>query len=110
MTAPSTYLRILREAQTRRRLELVKLLQAHPDATNIELAKALSVNRDTIALDRKVIMEELQKETLNETEVLRANLVARLENLDGELERHRNNGKLPVSVIHEMHLVHRTLI
>ena len=55
-------------------------------------------------------METLQKETLTETEQLRAAMVGKLEDLNGELERHRRDGKLPVSVVHEMFLVHRTLI
>jgi hypothetical protein len=110
MTAPTAYLRQLREGAARRRLELSRLLRDNPAATNKELAKTLGVNRDTIALDRKVIMEELQKSTLTETEQLRSEMVTKLEDLNNELERHRRDGKLPIGVVHEMLLVHRTLI
>jgi len=110
MTAPSAYLRELREAATRRRLELTRLLRENPTATNKSLAKTLGVNRETIALDRKFIMQELQKTTLTETELLRSEMVLKLEQLNAELELHRKDGKLPIGVVHEMLLVHRTLI
>ena len=55
-------------------------------------------------------MEALQKSTLTETEQLRSEMVGKLEDLNGELEKHRKDGKLPIGVVHEMLLVHRTLI
>jgi hypothetical protein len=110
MTAPSSYLRQLHEEAARRRLEIAKLLRDTPSATNIMLAKALNVSRNTITLDRRVIVEQLKSETLTETERLRFDMVDRLENLNKELELHRKDGKLPVSVIHEGLLVTRAII
>ena len=110
MTAPSQYLRDLREQRESRRLGVAKALRDTPNATNIELAKVFRVTRDTIAQDRKAIVEEIRKQTTNETELLRADMVQRLEHLNNELELHRKSGKLPVSVIHEMMLVHRSII
>lgn len=110
MSGPSQIVRERREAGARRRLEIAKLLRADPATTNKQLAKALNVNRNTIALDRRIIMEELQKNTLTETELMRAEMVAKLESLNEELELHRDGEKLPVSVIHEMLLVQRSLI
>ncbi len=110
MSGPSQYVRECREAAATRRLEIVKLLKGDPTITNIELAKRLDVSRNTITLDRRAIMEALQKSTLTETEQLRSEMVGKLEDLNGELEKHRKDGKLPIGVVHEMLLVHRTLI
>jgi hypothetical protein len=110
MTAPTQYLRDLREQRTARRLEVAKALRDNPSVTNVELGKRFDVTRDTIALDRKNIMEDLRKNTVEQTEALRAEMVTKLEKLNTELELHRRDGKLPVSVIHEALLVHRTLI
>ena len=110
MTAPSQYLRDLREQRESRRLGVAKALRETPNATNIELAKTFGVTRDTIAEDRKAIVEQLKKETITETEALRAEMVQKLEHLNTELELHRKSGKLPVGVIHEMMLVHRSII
>ena len=90
MTAPTGYLRDLREQQTTRRLQLARLLRDDPKATNVELAKTLGVNRDTIALDRKAIMEEMTKNTFTETELMRAEMVNKLESLEAEVQ---NTGK-----------------
>src|ERR1700733_11635001 len=110
MTAPSQYLRDLREQQASRRLGVAKVLRDNPDATNIELAKIFDVTRDTIACDRKANMEQLHKSTLDETEAMRFEMVQRLEALNKELELHRKDGKLPVGVIHEALLVTRSII
>lgn len=99
MTAPSQYLRELREDATRRRLELAKLLRDDPKATNIELAKALNVSRNTITEDRKVIMEQMTKSTLTETELMRAEMVAKLESLEAEVQKHRKDGKLSLQAV-----------
>ena len=99
MTAPSQYLRELREEAARRRLELAKLLRENPDATNIALAKALNVTRNTIAEDRKVIMEQMTKSTLTETELLRDEMVRKLEALEAEVEKHRKDGKLSLQAV-----------
>src|SRR5579864_4392186 len=109
---PSAYVhqRRVLEAQTCRRLEIVNILRVDPAATNKKLAKALKVSRNTITLDRRAIMEELKNKTLNETELLRAEMVGKLEHLNAELEKHRKDGKLPVSVIHEALLVTRSII
>jgi hypothetical protein len=110
MTAPSQYLRDLREQRESRRLGVAKALRETPNATNIELAKVFGVTRDTIAQDRKAIVEQLKAKTMDETEALRADMVQRLESLNKELELHRKDGKLPVSVIHEALLVTRSII
>jgi DNA-binding XRE family transcriptional regulator len=110
MSGPSQYVRQKREEGARRRLEIAKLLRDDPTTTNKQLASALNVNRNTITLDRKEIVEQLKRNTLSETEQLRADMVGRLEALNTELELHRRDGKLPTSVIHEMLLVHRSLI
>lgn len=110
MTAPSTYLRQMHEAGARRRLEIAKLLRDNPAATNKQLAAALNVSRDTIALDRKLMIEDLKNQTLNETELLRQDMVGRLESLNTKLELHRCDGKLPVSAIPEALRVTRSLI
>jgi hypothetical protein len=98
------------EAATRRRLEIAKILRDDPTTTNIMLAKALKVSRNTITLDRKIMVEDLKNQTRTETELLRADMVERLESLNKELELHRKDGKLPVSVIHEALLVTRSII
>jgi hypothetical protein len=110
MTAPSGYLRRLREQRESRRLGVAKALRDTPDATNIELAKVFKVTRDTIALDRKALVEKMKQSALTETELLRADMVARLEKLNKELELHRKDGKLPISAIHEGLLVTRSII
>lgn len=110
MTAPSQYLRELREGALRRRLELAKLLRDDPKATNIELAKALGVNRDTIAEDRKVIMEQMTKSTLTETELMRAEMVNRLEILEAEVQKHRKDGKLSLSAIDQLLSITKAVI
>src|SRR5260370_10369873 len=110
MTQPSNNQRRLLEAATRRRLEIAKMLRTAPTTTNIMLAKALKVSRNTITQDRKALMEQLQTAALTETELLRAEMVGKLEHLNTELELHRTDGKLPVSVIHEALLVTRSII
>jgi hypothetical protein len=110
MTAPSTYLRQMHEAAARRRLEIAKILRDAPATTNKKLAMALNVSRNTIAQDRTIMFEQLKQQTTNETKAMRAEMVQRLEHLNTELELHRKSGKLPVSVIHEMMLVHRSII
>jgi transcriptional antiterminator len=110
MTAPSTYLRQLHEAAARRRFEIAKVLRNNPAATNKQLAAALNVSRNTIALDRKLMIEDLKNQTLTETELLRQAMVAKLESLNTELELHRKDGKLSVNAVHEMLLVHRSII
>lgn len=110
MTQPSNRQRCLMEAATRRRLEIARILRDAPTTTNIMLAKALKVSRNTITQDRKIMVQDLKKQTMTETEALRADMVQRLESLNKELELHRKDGKLPVSVIHEALLVTRSII
>jgi hypothetical protein len=110
MTAPSQYLRDLREQRESRRLGVAKTLRDTPTATNIELARVFGVTRDTIAADRQAIMEQLKQSTLTETEQLRVSMLQRLQHLLDEIELHRKDKKLPVSLIHEMHLVTRSMI
>jgi hypothetical protein len=110
MTGPSLYVRQKREEAARRRLELAKLLRGDPKATNIQLAKTLGVNRDTIALDRKVIMEEMTKSTLTETELMRAEMVQKLEGLEAEVQKHRKDGKLSLSAIDQLLSITKAVI
>ncbi len=110
MSGPCQYVRERREAGARRRLEIAKILRDVPGTTNKQLAAALNVSRNTIALDRRLIVDDLKNATLTETEQLRAAMVGKLENLNRELALHRKDGKLPVSVIHEMMLVNRAII
>lgn len=110
MSGPSQYVRQKREEGARRRLEVAKLLRDDPATTNKQLAAALNVSRNTITLDRKTMIEDLKNQTLTETELMRAEMVGRLESLNTELELHRRDGKLPVSVIHEALLVNRSII
>ena len=111
MAGPSQYVREKREAATRRRLEVAKMLRDDPSATNVELAQALNVNRETIALDRKILMDDLRNQALTETEQFWFAMCERLQRLDAELELHRQkNGRLSQKVIHEMHLITRTLL
>jgi hypothetical protein len=110
MTAPSQYLRDLREQRESRRWGVAKALRETPNATNIELAKVFGVTRDTIALDRKALVEQMTESARTETELLRADMVGRLESLNTELELHRKDGVLPISVIHEALLVTRSII
>lgn len=99
MTAPIGYLRMKREGTARRRLELAKMLRQDPSATNIELAKALNVNRDTIALDRKALIEMVKNDAKSETELLRGEMVEELESLKVEVEKHRKDGKLSLQAV-----------
>ncbi len=110
MSGPSQYVRQRREEAARRRLELAKLLRDDPRATNKQLAKTLNVNRDTIALDRKVIMEELTKTTLTQTESMRAEMVQELESLKDEVEKHRKDGKLSLQAIDRMLDISKAII
>jgi hypothetical protein len=86
MTAPTTYLRTLRDAQARRRLELAKLLRDNPDATNIELAKVLNVDRHTITSDRLAIMTQVNQEALTETQLYRNDQLSRVAKKWDEIE------------------------
>lgn len=89
MTTPpklQPYLRQRREAQARRRLELARLLQETPDATNIELAKALHVDRDTIAEDRKHLMSVVSNEAKDEMQIYREDQLTRIATKWDEIE------------------------
>ena len=55
-------------------------------------------------------MEELKQSTLSETEQLRVTMLGRLQHLLDEIELHRKDKKLPIGLIHEMHLVTRSMI
>jgi hypothetical protein len=103
-------LRELREATARRRLELAKLLRNDPTTTNVSLAKSLNVSRNTIAEDRKAIMEQMTKSTLSETELLRADMVKKLDGLVAEVEKHRKDGKLSLSAIDQMLSITKALV
>jgi DNA-binding CsgD family transcriptional regulator len=109
-TGNYVYLRQLQETAARRRLDIAKMLRDNPATTNKQLAAALNVSRNTITQDRKALMEQVQNDAKTETELLRAEMVEKLEHLNTELELHRKDGKLPVSVIHEALLVTRSII
>lgn len=110
MGGPSQYVRQKREQAAQRRLELVKLLRANPKLTNKVLAKTLGVTRDTIALDRKIIMESIVKNTINQTELMRAEMVQRLEALEAEVEKHRKDGKLSLSAVDRLLDITKALV
>jgi hypothetical protein len=110
VTGPSQYVRQKREEAAHRRLELAKLLRDDPTATNISLAKSLGVNRDTIAEDRKAIMEQMTKSTLTETELMRAEMVTKLESLEAEVQKHRKDDKLPLSAIDQLLSITKAVI
>lgn len=110
MTYPSQHLRDAREQRDKRRLDIAKALREEPGLTNVQLAERFNVHRNTIQDDRDALIEQVRANTLNETELLREDMCKRLESLNGELELHRKDGKLPVSAIHEMMLVHRSII
>jgi hypothetical protein len=87
MTGPTTgYLRTTREARTRRRLEVARLLRDTPAVTDIELAKALHVNRDTIHDDRQALMLQVNADTQTELQVWRAEHIEELEKLREALQ------------------------
>lgn len=110
MTGPSPYVRQKREEAARRRLELAKLLRENPEATNIQLAKVLNVNRDTIALDRKALMEMVKNDAKTETELLRGEMVQKLEGLEAEVQKHRKDGKLPLAAIDQLLSITKAVI
>jgi hypothetical protein len=86
MTAPSTYLRQLRDAQARRRLELARLLRDDPSANNKELAKALNVDRHTIAEDRLALMQQVNESAKTETQIMREDQLDRIQKKMAEIE------------------------
>lgn len=111
MTAPSTYLRQLRESAANRRLELARILRDNPDATNVELAAALNVNRDTIAEDRKALMELVVNDTTNEMQLLRDDLRQKLEALEAEVQKHRkDDGRLSHVAIDQLLSITKAVI
>jgi hypothetical protein len=117
MTAPSSHLRSLSahlrkrlEEQTSRRLGVAKALRDTPDATNIELAKIFDVSRNTIAEDRKAIMEQLVASTKTESELLRAEMVKKLDGLTAEVELHRKDGKLSLGAIDQILSISKAVI
>jgi hypothetical protein len=110
MTAPTQYLRDLREQQTHRRLGVAKALRESPTATNVDLAKMFGVTRETIALDRRFLMEQLKLSTMTETERLRDEMVTKLDGLVGEVEKHRKDGKLSLSAIDQILSISKSII
>jgi hypothetical protein len=86
MTAPSGYLRRLREQRESRRLGVAKVLRETPNATNVELAKVFAVNRDTIQEDRQHLMTLAKTETLTETQLYRNDQLSRVAEKWGEID------------------------
>jgi hypothetical protein len=84
--ASITKIRNDREARARRHIELSRLLRDNPDATNIELARALHVNRDTIAEDRKHLMSIASGEAKTEMVLYREQQLAELVELRDVLQ------------------------
>jgi transcriptional antiterminator len=110
MTAPSQLLRDLREQRDKRRLAVAKALRDEPGLTNVQLAEKFNVSRNTIKEDRDALIEQVRANSTTETELLREQMCKRLESLNSELELHRRDGVLSVRAIHEMILVHRSII
>jgi hypothetical protein len=110
MTAPSSYLRCLREEQTTRRLGVAKALREAPEITNVQLATMFGVSRNTIQLDREAIMQQLVASTKTETELLRDGLVKKLEGLVAEVEKHRKDGKLSLGAIDQVLSITKAVI
>ncbi|HKV79774.1 MAG TPA: hypothetical protein VJP02_16615 [Candidatus Sulfotelmatobacter sp.] len=79
--ASITKIRSDREARARRHIELARLLRDAPDATNIELAKSLHVSRNTIAEDRKHLMNIVSGEAKTEMVIYREQQLAELVDL-----------------------------
>lgn len=110
MTAPSGYLRTLRESQASRRLGVAKALRETPDATDIELAAIFCVSRNTIAEDRQALMEQLTKTATTEMELLREDLRQKLESYEKEVELHRKDGKLSLGAIDQLLSITKAVI
>jgi hypothetical protein len=110
VSGPSGYVRQCREQAAQRRLEIVRLLREDASITNIALAAKLAVSRNTIAGDRTTIMNQLIDSTKTETELLRAELVTKLQVLESEVQRHRDKGKLSLSAIDSLLDIHKALI
>lgn len=86
MTAPTAYLRELREQRTSRRLGVAKVLRETPSATDIELAKIFRVDRHTIGEDRKFLMSQLNQSALTETQMYREDQLTRVAEKWAEIE------------------------
>jgi hypothetical protein len=117
MTTPTQHLRSLRghlrkrlEQRQVRRLAVAKALRESCELTNIALGKMFNVTRETIALDRKAIVEELIQSTKTETELLRDGLIKKLEALEAEVQLHRKDGKLPFTAIDQILAITKTVI
>jgi len=78
--SPASIVRIRndREARARRHVELAKMLRDNPQATNIELANALNVDRHTITSDRLALMNQTTNEALTETQFYREDQLTRI--------------------------------
>jgi hypothetical protein len=88
MTAPSGYLRTLREEQSRRRLEVARLVRDTPNVTDVELAKALNVSRNTIREDRLALMAEVNQDAKSEFQIWRGEHIEELRRLREQLLDH----------------------
>jgi hypothetical protein len=110
MTAPTQHLRDAREKREARRLAVAKALRESSKITNIELAKRFGVDRNTIALDRQELVRLMIADTKTQTELLREEMLVKLQSLHAELELHRQGGKLSLGAIHEGLLVTRSMI
>ncbi len=102
--------RTQREQAALRRLDVAKALRENPDVTNIELAEMFDVDRDTIAADRKALMEQLANSSTNELELLRDDLRLKLEKLEEEVELHRKDGKLSLGAIDQQLSITKAII
>jgi hypothetical protein len=86
------------------------MLRDDPKLNNKQLAKALGVNRDTIALDRKVLMDEVKEKSLTEVEQLRADMVEKFVALEAEVQKHRKDGKLSLAAVDRLLDISRAII
>ncbi|MGB6476385.1 MAG: hypothetical protein WBF04_20225 [Candidatus Sulfotelmatobacter sp.] len=86
MTFPSARLRTLREEQSRRRLEVARLVRDTPNVTDVELAKALNVSRNTIREDRLALMAEVNQDAKSEFQIWRGEHIEELRVLREQLQ------------------------
>jgi hypothetical protein len=79
-------MRARQERQTSRRLGVAKILRESPSATNVELASIFDVDRDTIAEDRKFLMNQATGEATTEMQLYRQDQLTRIQEKWDEIE------------------------
>lgn len=86
MNSSLGYLRRRREAAARRRLEVARILRDDPNATDIQIAEALQVSRNTIREDRRQNLDLVRDETGVEVEEYREEVLDELAELQLDLK------------------------